>query len=133
MIHQPFATRLSSSPNQFVPEVVNSLPGSSVLVRHTLLFAFFFKELISFMGPTDKCHTWTFNALIYLVMGFEQVKVLQNFSFQTVYTLRKKFGETFSSHIVRQSTFEKKLSCLRIHFFCNPYQFPKLSRKRARL
>ena len=38
--NQPFATRRSSSPNQF-------LPCSPGLVRHTLLFVFFIKDLIS--------------------------------------------------------------------------------------
>ena len=38
MIHQPFATGWSSSPNQFVPEIVSPLPCSSELVRHALAF-----------------------------------------------------------------------------------------------
>ena len=57
-------------PNKFVPEIVSPLPCSPALVRHTLLFFFFFfKELISFIGALDKCHTSVFNALIFL--GFE--------------------------------------------------------------
>ena len=43
---------------------VSPLPCSSELVRHTLLFVYFFKELISFNGSLDKCHTSVFNALI---------------------------------------------------------------------
>ena len=38
MIHQ------SSSPNQFVSEIVNSLPCSSGLLCHTLLFIYFFQR-----------------------------------------------------------------------------------------
>ena len=53
-------------PNHFVPEIVNPLPCSSELVRHTLLINYFFKELISFIGSLDKCHTSVFNALIYI-------------------------------------------------------------------
>ena len=51
-------------PNQFVPEIVSPLPCSPALVRHTLLFVDFFKELISFIGSLDICHTSVFNALI---------------------------------------------------------------------
>ena len=51
-------------PNQFVLEIVSSLPCSPALVRHTLLFVYFFKELTSFVGFLDKCHTSVFNALI---------------------------------------------------------------------
>ena len=63
IVHQPFVTRRSSSPNQFVPVIVSPLPCSSELVRHALLFAyyFFFKKLISFNGSLDKCHTSIFN------------------------------------------------------------------------
>ena len=64
MIHQPFVTRRSSSPNQFVPKIVSPLPCSTALVRHKLLFAYVFKELILFMGYLNKCHTSVFNALI---------------------------------------------------------------------
>ena len=49
--------------NQFVPEIVSPLSCSSVLVRHTLLVVYFFKEHISFIGSIDKCHTSVFNAL----------------------------------------------------------------------
>ena len=52
-----------SSPNQFVPEIVSPYLSSSRLVRHTLLFVYFFKELISFIGSLDKCHTSVFNTL----------------------------------------------------------------------
>ena len=40
-----------------------SHPGRA-LVHHTLLILYFFKELISFVGSLDKCHTSVFNALI---------------------------------------------------------------------
>ena len=59
---------LTSSPNQFVPEIVSPLPCWFVLVCHTILFVYFFKELISFMESLDKCHTSVFNALIILDM-----------------------------------------------------------------
>ena len=51
-------------PNQFVPEIVSPLPCLPALVCHTLLIVYFFKELISFMGSLDKCHSSIFNALI---------------------------------------------------------------------
>ena len=51
-------------PDQFVPEIVSSLPCSSGLVNYILLFVYFFKELISFTASFDKCHTSVFNALI---------------------------------------------------------------------
>ena len=51
-------------PNQFVPDIISPLPCSPTLVRHTLLIVYFFKELISFIGSLDKCHTSVFNALI---------------------------------------------------------------------
>ena len=44
IVHQPFVTRRSSSPNQFVPVIVSPLPCSSELVRHALLFVFFFSK-----------------------------------------------------------------------------------------
>ena len=50
--------------NQFVPEIGSPLPCSQTLVRHILLIVYFFKELISFIGSLDKCHTTVFNALI---------------------------------------------------------------------
>ena len=50
--------------NQFVPKIASPLPCSPVLVRHTLLIVYFFKEIISFIGSLDKCHTSVFNALI---------------------------------------------------------------------
>ena len=50
--------------NQFVPEIVSPLPSSPAIVRHTVLIVYFFKELISFIGSLDKCHTSVFNALI---------------------------------------------------------------------
>ena len=51
-------------PNQFVPEIDSPLPCSPALVRHALQIVYFFKELISFIGSLDKCHTSVFNALI---------------------------------------------------------------------
>ena len=54
------------SPNQFVPEIVSPFSCSPALVPHTLLiFFFFFKQLISFIGSLDKCHTSVFNTLIF--------------------------------------------------------------------
>ena len=54
-----------TSPNQFVPEIVSPFLCSSGLVRHTLLYVYFFKQLISFIGSLDKCHTSVFNAGIF--------------------------------------------------------------------
>ena len=48
--------------NQFIP--VSPLPCLHALVCHTLLFVYFFKELISFISSFDKCHTSIFNPLI---------------------------------------------------------------------
>ena len=56
--------------NQFVPEIVSTSPCSPALVRHTLLIVYFFKELISFIGSLDKCHTSVFNALIFCQCDF---------------------------------------------------------------
>ena len=64
MIHKPLSPDGVHPPNQFVPEIVSPLPCSSGLVRHKLLFVYLFKELISFIGSLDKCHTSVFNALI---------------------------------------------------------------------
>ena len=64
MIHQHLSPDGVHPPNQFVPEIVSCLPCSSGLVRHILLFVYFFKELISFISFLDKCHTSVFNALI---------------------------------------------------------------------
>ena len=52
---------------QFVSEIVSPLPCLPALVRHTLLTIYFFKELISFIGSLDKCHTSIFTTLIYRV------------------------------------------------------------------
>ena len=57
-------------PNQFVPEIVSPLPCSPTLVHHTLLIVYFFKELMSFIGSLDKCHTSLFNALILFAVQF---------------------------------------------------------------
>ena len=51
-------------PNQFFPEIVSPLACSPARVRHTLLIAYFFIELISFIGSLDKCHTSVFSSLI---------------------------------------------------------------------
>ena len=45
---------MSSYPNQFVPEIISPLPRSSKLDRHTLLFVYFFKDLVSFTGSLAK-------------------------------------------------------------------------------
>ena len=65
MIHQPLSPGVHPS-NQFVPDMFSPLPCSFGLVRNKLLFIYYFKELISFAGSLDKCHTSVFNALIYL-------------------------------------------------------------------
>ena len=44
-----FCHLTDSSPNQFVPDIVSRLPRSSGLVRPTLQFVYFRKELISFI------------------------------------------------------------------------------------
>ena len=78
-----------SPPNQLVPEIVSPLPCSPALVRPALLIVYFFKErisllvlhkwlfiffkeLISFIGSLDKCHTSVFNALITLWLRIHQ-------------------------------------------------------------
>ena len=48
MIHKLLSPDGVHSPDQFVPEIVSPLPCLSELVCHTLLFVYFFKELISF-------------------------------------------------------------------------------------
>ena len=64
VIHGGQFTGGNHPPNQYVPEIVSHLPCSPTLVHHTLLIVYFFKELISFIGSLDKCHTSVFNALI---------------------------------------------------------------------
>ena len=60
MIHHPFATLRSSSPNQFVPEIVSPLPCSSGLVLHTV-YLFFQKNSFLALAPltnaTPACST----------------------------------------------------------------------------
>ena len=51
MIHQPFSADRVHPPNQFVPDIVSPLPCLSELVRHTLLFVYFFKGLILSLAP----------------------------------------------------------------------------------
>ena len=52
-----YVTWRSLPSNQFVLEIVSTLPCASGLIRHKLLFVYFFKELISFIGSLDECHT----------------------------------------------------------------------------
>ena len=62
-------------PSQFVPEIVSPLPCSPALVRHLLLIVYIFKELISFIGSLDKCHTSVFDALISLMYVKRQQEI----------------------------------------------------------
>ena len=50
-----FTGGVHPAPNQFIPEIVSPLPCSPVdlLVRHTLLIVYIFKELISFISFLD--------------------------------------------------------------------------------
>ena len=72
----------SIRPNQFVPEIVSPLPCSPALVRQTLLivYFFFFKKLISFIGSPDKCRTSVFIALI--SKGLRTGSVCANHSYE---------------------------------------------------
>ena len=78
-------------PNQFVPEIVSPLHCSPALVRHTLLIVYFSKELISFIGSLDKCHT---SALIPkrvgLVKGQEISSLFSKLFLKTDVHLQKK-------------------------------------------
>ena len=65
VIHGGQFTGVVHPPNQFVPEIASPLPCSPALVCHTLLIVIFFKELISFIGSLDKCHTSVLNGLIF--------------------------------------------------------------------
>ena len=67
-------------PNQFVHEIVSPLPCSPTLVRHILLIVYFFKELISFTGSLDKCHTSVFNALIETESRMSKANLVTTFS-----------------------------------------------------
>ena len=58
MIHQPLSSE------GVCPRDCKSFALFVRLVRHTLLFVYFFKELISVIGSLDKCHICVFNALI---------------------------------------------------------------------
>ena len=55
-------------PNEFVLEIVSPFPCWPALVHHTLLIVYFFKELISYIGFLEKCHTSVFNILIVQVI-----------------------------------------------------------------
>ena len=59
MIHQPFRHL-----TEVIPHISSFLRLLVLcLVRHTLLFIYFFRELISFIGFLDRCHTSVFIAL----------------------------------------------------------------------
>ena len=84
--------------NQFVPEIVSPLPCSPTLFRHTLLIVCFFKELISFIGSLDKCHTSVFNALILLWLPwqpefFMEHNYLKEFEEDHLKNIPLKFGK----------------------------------------
>ena len=64
VIHSGQFTGEVQPPNQFVPEIFSSLPCLPALVHHTLMIVYFFKELISFNGSLNKCHTSVFSTLI---------------------------------------------------------------------
>ena len=66
LIHGGQITGGINPPNHFVPKIVSPLPCSPALVRHILLVVHFFKELVSFIGSLDKCHTSVFHALIFV-------------------------------------------------------------------
>ena len=84
-------------PHQFVPEIVSPLPYSPALVCHTLLIVYFFKELISFIGSLDKCHTSVFNALILLKMiGCMGFNIISDISRRPVHI--SIISECFLSH-----------------------------------
>ena len=70
VIHSGQFTGGVHPPNQFVPEIVSPLPCSPALVCHTLLTIYSFKELISFIGSLDKCHTSVFIALISVEVSY---------------------------------------------------------------
>ena len=63
MIYTTFVTNMSSSLNQFVPELARSLACLSC--NYYLGCFFFSKSLIPYIGSLDKCLTSTFNALIF--------------------------------------------------------------------
>ena len=77
VVHSGQFTGRVHPPNQFVPEIFSPLPCLPTFVRHTLLFVYFFKEVISFIGSLDKCYTSVFNALIFFIChdaGNEKMK-----------------------------------------------------------
>ena len=47
---------------EFLPEIVRPLPCSSYIT-----VCLFFREVMSFIAPLDKCHASVFNALIFSV------------------------------------------------------------------
>ena len=63
---------------EFIPHISSSLRLLVLyLLRHTLLFVYFFKELISFIGSLDKCHTSVFKALVVKCVSSYQLKFSQ--------------------------------------------------------
>ena len=67
-----YVTWRSLPSNQFVLEIVSTLPCASGLIRHKLLFVYFFKELISFIGSLDECHT---SVLIIIVLTHQFIYI----------------------------------------------------------
>ena len=105
VIHGGQLTGGVHSPNQFVPEIVSPLPCSPGLVCHTLLIVYFFKELISFIGCLDKCHSSVFNALIKNSEGLLKSQILVTRTFTVShYTLAKRiFSGLYWNQAVCQS------------------------------
>ena len=75
-------------PNQFVHEIVSPLPCSPAIVRHTLLIRYFLKELISFIGSLDKCHTSVFSASNFTVL-VNLIKIRLHVNFADCYRWRQ--------------------------------------------
>ena len=104
-------------PNQFVPEIVSTLPCSPALVRHTLLIVYFFKELISFIGFLDKCHTSVFNALIFLarIIIYKSKTIIFSFQMEIIITSPQKNNKISTNNF----KIDIKSTCDRLEMYKN--------------
>ena len=76
MIHQPLSTgRVHPQISSSLTLLVYCLVRPDLFVIYYCLFIFV-KELVSFIGSLDKCHTSVFNALIYIANPFIVSKCL---------------------------------------------------------
>ena len=113
VIHGGQITGAVHPPNQFVLEIVSSLPCSPALVRHTLLFVYFFKELFLSSAPLTNA-TPAFSTLslvqrmIDMLNSCKLALLAEITDFYT--TAAKEAGHYVVTRYVRRSASRHKLS-----------------------